>query len=78
MGFFRKLFGKPNNSNEQQTPKPNNSQDTFARVLTGKENECEYCHRPIFTDTESWTKQAGHYFHRKCWKTGVKNQDVRV
>lgn len=45
----------------------------YGRVLTGNEDMCEYCKFPIFRDTEKWTKLQGRYFHRKCWKEGVKN-----
>jgi hypothetical protein len=69
MGFFKKLFGKPNDYPASQEVK----EDIFERRLTGKEDMCEYCKRPIFRDTEQWTKLQGHYFHRTCWKIGVKN-----
>ena len=78
MKWLKKLFGLPNNSQEVKlTPEQLETQEEiqkWGRPLTGDEDECEHCHKPIFRDTEKWTKLQGHYFHRKCWKEGVKNQ----
>lgn len=38
-------------------------------------HRCEICNLPIYED-ERWTKHAGHYFHKQCWKNGVKESGI--
>lgn len=69
MKFFRKLFGLESKPEKEEVHPDIRD---FGRILTGDEDECEYCHRPIFRDTEKWTKIYGHYYHRNCFQQGVK------
>jgi len=69
MGFLKNLFSKKEKVTE---PEVHPDIKEFGRMLDGTEDMCEYCRRPIFRDTEKWTKMQGHYFHRHCWKKGKK------
>jgi len=51
-----------------------NKEDTLTKEITETENksknylqDCSYCHRPMY-EGDKWSKQAGKYFHRNCYK----------
>jgi hypothetical protein len=69
MGWIKKFLGI---KEEPIVPEVHPEIAAYGRMLSGDEDECEQCHKPIFRDTEKWTKLHGHYFHRKCWKEGAK------
>lgn len=75
MGFFSRLFGISDKKEEKiESIEDLQPKENLQQILTGNENMCEYCRGPILS-TEKYTKQQGHYFHRNCWKQGVKKNN---
>jgi len=70
MKWLKKLFRKKQKETQEEiVEEPRDVQ--VQEVPKTKERECEICHEEILQD-ERYTKQQGHYYHKKCWKLAEK------
>lgn len=74
MKFITKLFNKkkkvdsePISEPIQAIPEPILANNNYNR----KVRKCKSCNQPILPE-DKYTKQAGEYYHRQCWRNMVK------
>jgi hypothetical protein len=69
MGIFNFFKSKPKEPTPEQIKAQEEKEAYDNREIRGY---CGNCGKIIELD-ESWTKQVGKHYHRKCWKEMVKS-----